>query len=311
MYFPNVDSSLRPTQRCRHLFDNLKITSAYNVGSNETQGTHLQGGVSVWAINEMVGHSHSVGVDNSGMGRWAYQRISGKGNRCTRIYSIYRPCKSHGDQTTYSQQIRGMTLENDNRCPQQAFLEDLAIEINLARAEGDMFVIQGDLNMDVTSGVFRNFIESIGLINPVLEMHGTGGPATFSRGVKQIDCILSSPEIEVTGCGYLPECCAVGDHLPIWVDFRTTDILGADFRQRIRPKVYRLQPDNPISVKKYTSELKRLIKKENLHNLIENQYDIACDQPDGVCPTSVNSYSTKKRKTYMWPHFEPKETSYP
>ena len=99
LYLPNVDSYLRPNQRCRPFFDNLKIISAYNIGPDEATGTHLQGGVSVWAINEMVGSSHSSGTDESGLGRWAYQRISGKDDRYTRFYSIYRPCKSFGDQT--------------------------------------------------------------------------------------------------------------------------------------------------------------------------------------------------------------------
>ena len=149
LYIPNVESHLRPNQRCRPLFDNLKITSAYNINPDEASGTHLQGGVSVWAINEMVGPSHSTGTDNSGLGRWVYQRITGKGDRFTRIYSVYRPCKSYGEQTVYAQHTRGLTAEHDDRCPQKAFFEDLAVEINLARADGDMFIIQGDMNMDV------------------------------------------------------------------------------------------------------------------------------------------------------------------
>lgn len=185
-----------------------------------------------------------------------------------------------------------MTAIDDDRCPQLALLEDFEVEINLARADGDMFVIQGDMNMDVTSHTFREYVEKLGLTNPMIDLHGIAGPATYIRGTKQIDCFMVSPEIEVTGCGYLPEIYAVGDHLRIWIDFRTADVLGPNYQQRICPNIYRLQPDNPVEVKKYNKELKRLIIQDKLHILIENQFDIANDSPKDVCPTSLNRMFT-------------------
>jgi len=293
LYLPNVESYLRPDYRCRQFFDNLRISPAYNTNEDEANGVHLQGGVSIWAIDELVGHSREKEVDSSGLGRWVYQRIAGKDDRKTRIYSAYRPCLNKGEQSVYSQHIRGLSKVNDARCPLTAFMEDLAREINVAREAGEMIILQADMNMDTTSARFTEWMTSMGLRNPLLETHGHSGPATYLRGSKQIDCILISPEIEVTGCGYLPDVCAVGDHLPIWIDFRSTDIFGPDYRRSIRPNIYRLQADNPIAVRKYIKSLKRLIHNDRIHTLVNNQYDIAMANPDGICGLSLNQIFSK------------------
>mmetsp|Transcript_26479 Transcript_26479/g.37595 ORF Transcript_26479/g.37595 Transcript_26479/m.37595 type:complete len:134 (-) Transcript_26479:104-505(-) len=118
-------------------------------------------------------HAAGKGIDPLEMGRWTWVRVKGRNNIITRIYSIYRPCKSHGPHTTYTQQVNALNKTQDLRCPQTAMMED-------------------------------EFCESLDLKNAIFEHHGENGPPTFEAGRDQIDGILASSTIKVRRCGYLP-----------------------------------------------------------------------------------------------------------
>ena len=71
--------------------------------------------------------------------------------------------------TVYSQQIRAMLARDNLRCPQNAFWEDLKVDVMNAKTSGDQVIIGGDFNTDMTSTAVREFMEELGLINPVFE----------------------------------------------------------------------------------------------------------------------------------------------
>ena len=58
-YWPNIPTYNRPKHRCRSWFAELRVESTYNTLQNTT-GTHLQGGQSIWLINETAHRYNNV-----------------------------------------------------------------------------------------------------------------------------------------------------------------------------------------------------------------------------------------------------------
>ena len=233
IFWPKTYSENRPRERCKGWTRDLRVESAFNTDPREASGKHLQGGTSVYLFDEVANKSGSKGVDQTLLGRWSWIQVKGRDDTKTRIYSVYRPCRGAGEKSVYSQQVRGLLAKGDLRCPQEAFWEDLQAEVQAAMDGGDKIVIGGDFNCDMTSARPKEFMDELGLVNPVFEMHGTEGPSTYARGSKQIDGIMLSSTLQATNAGYLPLICAVGDHRPIWVDISVDTMFGACTQGRL------------------------------------------------------------------------------
>ena len=161
---------------------------------------------------------------------------------------------------------------NDTRCPQEAFWEDLRIDVQGAKDEGDQIVIGGDFNYDMTSPRAQELMTALGLYNAVFELHGEEGPNTYRRGSKQINAILVSSTLVVKQVGYLPLICAVGDHRPIWIDVTRESMFGGERQSHTTKGARRLRLDDTRCKILYKRLLKTSIKEERLHLLAENQY---------------------------------------
>ena len=86
-----ITAERRPKERCRSWFESLNVHSAFNTHEDNLRRKKLQGGVSIWTMNDATRRIESRGVDSSGLGRWNYVRYEGRNGVKTRIYSIYRP----------------------------------------------------------------------------------------------------------------------------------------------------------------------------------------------------------------------------
>ena len=100
-------------------------------------------------FDKIANRSQDVGKDPSFMGRWSWIQVKGKDNIQTRIYSVYRPCRGQGERTVYSQQLRALLRKDDQRCPQQAFWEDLQINVQQAKDGGNQIIVGGDFNCNM------------------------------------------------------------------------------------------------------------------------------------------------------------------
>ena len=149
-----------------------------------------------WTMDDDTHHAAGKGTDPSEMGRWTWVRIKGRNNMYTRIYSIYRPCKSHGPHTTYTQQVNALNETQDLRCPQTAMMEDLSTEILAAQQLGEQIIIGRDFNMNIATRLTDRY-ENLDLKNAIFEHHGEDGPTTFEAGRDQIDGIIISSTIQV------------------------------------------------------------------------------------------------------------------
>ena len=163
----NTTASKRPKERCSSWFESLNVHSAYNINEENERRQRLQGGVSTWSINDATHRIESRGVDNTSLGRWNYIRYQGRNGLATQVYSIYRPCKSDGTRSVYSQQVRHLSSIQDARCPQVAMVEDLKKELEQARDDGDQLIIGGDFNLDLRSEAWSDFTADLELENAI------------------------------------------------------------------------------------------------------------------------------------------------
>ena len=139
--------------------------------------------------------------------------IRDSNNTRLRVFvSAYCPCDSPGKQTVYAQHLRCLLNKNDDRCPRQAFWDDLATDIRRYQQAGDQILLSGDFNIDILSPVFLEWCSDLGLYNAIHNHHGLHGPPTHNRGSSQIDAILISHSLHVVNAGYLSWDCAVADH---------------------------------------------------------------------------------------------------
>jgi len=72
-------------------------------------------------------------------------------------------------------------------CPQEAIVEDLALEIRQWQEEGDLVIILTNFNDDIHSDDARNFFASFGLSEAITGLHGPMGPPTYNQGSYLID----------------------------------------------------------------------------------------------------------------------------
>jgi hypothetical protein len=83
------------------------------------------GGVAVITTSKLTPRCSDGGGDPSGLGRWAWTRIEGSGNRNIRLILVYRPCHptGNGPGTVHAQHHR--FFGGEDLQPRQVLLDDL------------------------------------------------------------------------------------------------------------------------------------------------------------------------------------------
>ena len=102
---------------------------AYN--RHETLGSDkfLPGGVAQITTKQLAGRIIESGKDNSGLGRWVWQKLQGRFNHMVRIITYYRPCNGdtqdvEASYTTFAQHQRYYDHPEIN--PRIQLVQDLA-----------------------------------------------------------------------------------------------------------------------------------------------------------------------------------------
>jgi hypothetical protein len=86
----------------------------------------------------------------------------------------------------YAQHRTYFNTINDDRCPREAFITDLMIEIQETLQEGDNIIVMLDGNEDMRSGALSEAFHSCHLREVILEWHGPNTPSTYDRNTKNI-----------------------------------------------------------------------------------------------------------------------------
>ena len=80
---------------------------AHGFNGNTNIGINQEGGTCISVFKELENLQETVDHDPSGLRRWIYIQLQGKGERTRRIVSTYIPCKprkfSRGYSTVYAQ----------------------------------------------------------------------------------------------------------------------------------------------------------------------------------------------------------------
>jgi hypothetical protein len=275
-------------------FNKINIQSSY-FQSYKTSSSFQVGGVTQWALDELVARVTRQGEDQSGAGRWAWQEIAGAKGVTTRIYSAYCPVKNESNLgSTWNQQS---TLGEEFINPIDKFIADFITEIQQSLERGLHILLMIDANDDVRSGVLACKARSLGLKELISEQKPSRG--TQMRGSVPIDGIFGSQNFwnENMRCGYL---LGFSDHLCLWIDIPKNILLGNENTPNtLRSR--RLQNSDHRTVKRYINAYKKYIRENHiLHNIhaLTTQTLVV-----------LNNFSTSV-KSLKWRAFSPKREEF-
>ena len=276
-YWPKMNEKDRWRQRTQGWWETSKTTMAYNT-KDSTNSTFQPGGTMITSIGKPAHRIDETGNDETGLGRWTWQKMKGKRNIRLRIISAYRPCipSTAGPTTAYSQQQRYLNIINDKRDPRQAFLEDLGKNIEKWHNDGDQIILMADLNTDVTNKEITLWRERHRLKDVYIsEFPNIKIPATYHKGKNTIDTIMVSHSIKIEKAGFLAFGDIPSDHRGLWLDVTYQTAFGHNMQKLIKPQARRLKSNNPIVRNNWIKLYKLFIKNNNLdEQLIQLESEI-------------------------------------
>jgi hypothetical protein len=247
---------------------NYKVKTSYFKDYQATSSLQV-GGVSQWARGEAADRTSEAGEDETGLGRWAWQKLLGKRGTSLRIVTAYGPVVNKGDLGSVWSQQRGFwTAQDELTCPRQRFESDLIQEIDKWIEAGDQILLLIDMNGHVQQSSLAKELWEREIRDLVTNKHGSG-PATFHGGSEPIDGIFATSGLWEAACGYME---APGDHLGVWADIPKEWIFGGAQAKWVQPQARRLRCEDPRVVARYTKELERLYEAQNIQERSEWLY---------------------------------------
>jgi hypothetical protein len=230
--------------------------------------SYLVGGALALSVNDA---SHRVQqADSDHFGRWCWVHYEGQQGQGLRVLCGYRPCRSDGPHTAYSQLATAHHLARDHREPLAAFDQDLATLLDSWSGTNFHIIVMMDANHDVLAPAHHR----IGVLTEVCTYrHGANGPPTISWGQKAIDGIWVSPALLSSQCGYL----SFGegtrsDHRALWIDLPMS-IFGGSNLKTSRPTARRLKLEDPRIVERFITAYATAVKDLNLPKRIADLTD--------------------------------------
>lgn len=250
-------SEVPPSQQWRQRVGSLREVSTFACNTKETTfGPTQAGGTAIVGGGRMIPRCKGKGVDDSGLGRWAWMRLQGKNGRIITMVSVYCPCRpsTPGPGTVYEQHRRAFGI-NDKE-PRTAFWEDLQAFLSREKDLDHWLLVGGDFNADTRSREVREFFRQLNMENVITRVHGSTGPATFvwNNSRTPIDAIFGSMGILPVACGYAPygEGCP-SDHRLLWAEFDWKELFAMP-REGPRPLITKLNAADPRQWKHITGK---------------------------------------------------------
>jgi exonuclease III len=258
------NSKTQPKDLMFGWFRRLHITYKY-YKEYPCQSNYQVGGVLQLSMGDITCRIKEHGGDNSGQGRWTWQKFIGKANRTVRIITAYRPVKNLVNVgSVWNQQQYFADCNDLQSTPHDRWSQELQAEVTEWMAQGDSIILMADFNEDVRLGPTVQSLKQIGLVDQLVARNTTIVP-TFARGSSTIDTILTSPEISILQCGYTK---SPSDHLCTWIDIRASQLF--DQLQQGTPAITRrLQCGDPRTVNRYNQALWKSIREQNIHQQYE------------------------------------------
>ena len=263
---------------------------------DKTGNVRQWGGTGVFSHGKLFHYSAGAGCDP--LGRWTWAKYQGKGGVTLRVISIYRPCSSKEENSVFQQQKCALQELNDDRNPRDAFLEDLREELRSWCDAGDQLVVGGDVNESVFHHSITNLFNEFNMRNLIFAVHDrTNAPQSYFNTTEGriVDGLWGTAGLQVTKCGYLEPRDFVGNHSLMWADISCDNALGHSPVKPISPDARRLQPDFPITVKRYLKSYREAVSKYCLH---ERQLALEASTSHGVHSLHNNNKNSKQSITF-------------
>jgi len=273
-----LDYSELPSQQTKYWWENAHWSISHN-RQDPDSAPYQPGGTGIVVVNQLSHRAQRPGDDKAGLGRWCWARLRGKDNKHLRVVSVYRPCPSNGPLSTYQQQVRYWSAQNNDCCPRDKLLADLKEAIAMWQAEGDQVLILADMNEDVNAPMIRQFCDELHLVEAISTLHGPAQKPTHQRGRRAIDGIyMSRSLLHGARGGFLQFGDVMGsDHRAVWVDI-SADIVGMKHQDPITsPARRRLKCQDPRIIQKYNQELLKVVMAEGWEQRMSTLFEAAAN----------------------------------
>ena len=163
--------------------------------------THKPGGVMTLIPGSTKGRVLESGQDPQG--RWVYTKLRQATGPPITIINTYQVLDINPKQagpTTYASQLYAAYTQEHRSQPQKLrhhHATDLQLFVQECQDNGDWVIVAGDFNevLGMTTRGLTQLHSECGLIDPILEKHGTTDFSTYQWGKSVIDYILVDPNI--------------------------------------------------------------------------------------------------------------------
>jgi len=175
-------------------FKHCHISSAWNLHDN--LHTTLQvGGIVLFTTNKLTYQVASSGYDSTGLRQWTWMHFRGKQANHTQIVTCYHPIKNKkGPLSVYNQHCWYFLQQNIDLCPLKQYMVDLKCNIEQWQQEGDLIIIGGDWNEEVSNPIWHQFWNNLGLVSPAGLINQTP-TSTYYHSQKQLDMVYVAPSL--------------------------------------------------------------------------------------------------------------------
>jgi exonuclease III len=220
---PQVQGML---QNCkRRVWPHAKIFTSSS--DEEWNDERKPGGTLLGITGPLVGRVKSHLADK--YGRWVQVDLLGRTGRIVSVicaYQVVQEGGTHGDRTTYSQQMRMMRLEGQTAPnPRRQFIDDMKILVRQLHDKGNDIILMGDFNESIgVSPAGMASVMTAGQLSDVFcHRHQLSQEKpTYARGNTRVDYILTSSRLleYVRHTGAEPFNLRIfSDHRGLFVDF--------------------------------------------------------------------------------------------
>ena len=281
----------RLNNRLKPFFRDYYSSSSYNRHAN--YGKNQRGGTCTLSLNHITSRTTLSGVDSTGLGRWSWIQVSGKGGLRTRIITAYRPCRSTSETgltTVWDQHSRFLRDIGITTNPRERFDSDLRATLQEWIDNDIRIVLCIDANENVLDGPFSAMIDSIGLLNAHSTFRDIPLPATHDRGSLPISGMFVSPILHPTRLGILRHGVGIeGDHRNMFLDFDERNFLGDDLYIIPPPQQRRLQLHDSRTVTRFNSRCAKHLRCNNIHILATSILQQCSYPPSASLPLQMTN----------------------
>jgi hypothetical protein len=212
----------------------------FRVSKSETSESDIrmdtdykQGGTSTTIVDKWQSRVAERGSNDKGLGRWSYLVLSSNCRKLA-IITAYRPCKTQGPTTAWTQQWLMLREDQKNPDPILQFRKDLDDQLSKWKTKGYKIILLLDANEEIGNnpGGLGQVIAKNGLFDILSNQHvAESYPNTYIQGTQRIDYIFGTERVlkNCKSSGMLPFCYGYpSDHRAIFIRINLPSILSSE-----------------------------------------------------------------------------------